>query len=341
MPRRVPAIVRAAADGIRRSLFAVAVEQATFARRGFARGSELTVAHLEHIGESFLFGYNAALATGTAKDLSLRIRSVPASHHGFAIEGAAMALAILDRVAPWRRDRFARLLHSFPRHSYMIHIGAGLALARLNLAQFAPARRRLLRRLDPLLGWLALDGWGFHEGYFHPRRILQRRRLPGATSYDARAFAQGLGRSLWFSQCADPARISATISRFPEVNRGDLWSGVGLACTYAGGATDAAIIALRDLGWPHRAELAQGAAFATKARLRAMILTEHTTRACRILCGREVHEAAAITDECARDLPANAATPAFEWWRARIAGRLGQGEGKGEREHRHTDQLVH
>ena len=46
-------------------------------------------------------------------------------------------------------------------HTYMVHVGAGWALAQL--------RRRVdraLARLDPLLGWLAVDGYGFHQGYF-------------------------------------------------------------------------------------------------------------------------------------------------------------------------------
>jgi hypothetical protein len=47
----------------------------------------------------------------------------------------------------------------------MAHVGIGWAIARLPWL-----RRRIeqpLNRLDSLLRWLAVDGYGFHEGYFY------------------------------------------------------------------------------------------------------------------------------------------------------------------------------
>src|SRR3712207_8380154 len=52
---------------------------------------------------------------------------------------------------------------------------------------------------------------------------------------------QGLGRSLWFVQGADVRRIPATVNAFPAERRPDLWSGLGLACGYAGGRTRAEV----------------------------------------------------------------------------------------------------
>src|SRR5207247_986244 len=127
---------------------------------------------------------------------------------GFAFEGAAMGLALLDRLTPWKAQRW----RSFARgpgepHAYMVHVGAGLALARL---------RKSLRLdrgdLDPLLRWLVADGYGFHEGFF--RWADRSRPLPAperARGYARRAFDQGLGRSLWFSCGADPGRIATAI----------------------------------------------------------------------------------------------------------------------------------
>ena len=64
----------------------------------------------------------------------------------------------------------------------MMHVGLGWALARL--------RRSVtpyLAQLDPLLGWLAVDGYGFHEGYFDwPRYVEgQRSRLAWTATSDA------------------------------------------------------------------------------------------------------------------------------------------------------------
>ena len=93
---------------------------------------------------------------------------------GFAYEGAAMALALLDHVLPWRRNRLARFIRGPARdHIYMAHVGAGWALARLRRGT-----NRYFHKLDPLLRWLAMDGYGFHEGYFHWQRTIEARQQP-------------------------------------------------------------------------------------------------------------------------------------------------------------------
>ena len=308
---------------MRRALFAMSPREATFARRRFTPGTPETVAHLERIGQMFLAGYNVAVTHGTPDGLMGQLRTVPLSHEGFAVEGAAFAFALLDRLAPWRHDRFCLLLRIAPDHPYMAHVGAGWALARLGLARFGSTRRRAFERMDRVLRWLAIDGYGFHEGYFRPRRaVVEQWRPAEPVSYLSRAFDQGLGRSLWFSECAHPARIRAAIVRFPEDRRADLWSGIGLACAYAGGASDTAIASIGEYGAAYGAQIAQGVAFAAKARLRARNLVEHTSRACRILCGTDANDAAAITDRCLVGLADTARVPAFELWRRRIAAHF-------------------
>ncbi len=147
----------------------------------------------------------------------------------------------------------------------MVHVGAGWALAQL--------RRRVNRALahwDPLSGWLAIDGYGFHQGYFRWPDTVDRQCVPHRLAgYARRVFDQGLGRSLWFVEGADVDRIAATIDRFQERRHADLWSGVGLACAYAGGLPGQAIESLCAMAGPHRPHLAQGVAFAAKARERA------------------------------------------------------------------------
>src|SRR6185503_18765465 len=108
---------------------------------------------------------------------------------------------LLDRLRLTRR-RFADFV-SGPgaSHVYMLYVGAGWAIARLPWLRSNPDRA--IRHFDPLLGWLAVDGYGFHEGYFHWPESIDRRRLPrGLSGYARCAFDQGLGRSLWFVEGA-------------------------------------------------------------------------------------------------------------------------------------------
>jgi enediyne biosynthesis protein E3 len=215
-----------------RRILGLSLEEATFARRGFHASNQATRHWLEQIGYTFLNGYHAALEENNPCTLVLRLNSIEPKLCGFAFEGAAMALALLDRLTPWHDDRLATFLNgSAAAHIYMIHVGAGWALARL------PWRvEQRLARFDPLLRWMVLDGYGFHHGYFAWQRYILAHVYPSYLSaYARRAFDQGLGRSIWFVEGADVIRIPQTIAAFPPVRHADLWSGIGLACAYSGG----------------------------------------------------------------------------------------------------------
>ncbi|HVG28739.1 MAG TPA: DUF1702 family protein [Pyrinomonadaceae bacterium] len=302
----------------RRRLFGISPEEVTFKRRGFHdRGLEPT-RRLEHVGRTFLRGYHTALSDEGPDALASQLEVVEEDFRGFAYEGAAMGLALLDQLSPWRRERVRAFLGGAgSRHPYMIHVGVGWAIARLPWLRRNVARAT--RDLDPLLRWLALDGYGFHEGYFHWRRYEARpesfERFGG---YAVHAFAQGLGRSLWFVEGADVTRIPSAVASLPRHLHPDIWSGVGLACAYAGGAEAREVERLRAAAEGFKAELAQGAAFAAKTRQRAGNLTGHTEAACQVLCGLSASSAAAVTDETLAQLREDGAVPAYEVWRQRI-----------------------
>lgn len=311
---------------IRSRLFGIHSREVEFARRGFALREPTAAARLEGVARTFVAGYRLALAQPEAQRLAPELDRITAERRGFAYEGAGMALAVLDRLTPWRRDRLQSFLAGPGEpHTYMVVIGAGWAWARL--------RRRaepLLRSLDPVVGWLALDGYGFHEGFFHTERTVARherpRRLGDATP---RAFDCGLGRSLWFVCCADPDAVADCVAGFPAERRADLWSGVGLACSYAGGVDDAAIERLVRRAGAQRGALAQGAAFAAEARLRAGIPAEHTRRAVERIACTSVELAAKL---CHSELARVEAVPrragdetGFESWRRGIRESLERG----------------
>lgn len=300
---------------LRQRLLGLSPTEVTFARRGFAPSAAPVQQHLEHIGTAFLHGYHAALRDTQADSLARCLNTLEPERRGFAFEGAAMGLQLLDSLWPWGRRRLPPFLAGpGAEHTYIVHVGIGWALALLH--------RRLTRCLtqwDPLLGWLVVDGYGFYHGYFHwPRAITAQQQPRHLTGYACRVFDQGLGRSLWFVHGADVGRIAQSIAAFAEERQADLWSGVGLACAYAGGVEPHTLIALRDAAGPYRPHLAQGVVFAAKTRHQAGNLVEHTELACAIVCSMSATTAAQVAATTRTDLPADALVPAYDIWRQRI-----------------------
>lgn len=264
---------------------------------------------------AFLEGCRLALRCGSNPKLIRELNSCEDKIRGFAFEGAAMGLGLSDFFIHWRRTRLEDLEQLGDSHIYMLHVGLGWTVAFCRIPV-----ERALRFADPLFGWLIVDGCGFYYGFFHGKRCLDRQAVPRRflLGYASRAFDQGLGRSLWFAHQADIERIHRAISSFAVHRQSDLWSGIGLACTYAGGVNRASLERLLEVGRKFRLELAQGAAFAAQARRRAATPAEHTEIACEVLCGMSSEHAAMITEVCRENLLAEGSEPAYEVWRRRI-----------------------
>jgi hypothetical protein len=270
-----------------------------FKRRGFDCSNADVRGRLENVGQVFLRGYHSALQEADQSVLAQDLDRIDLEHRGFAYEGAAMAMALLDGIG-LRRNAFPRFAAGAGKqHIFMLHVGAGWAYARLPWLR----RRieRVIRKLHPVLRWLVIDGYGFHEGYFRFRSQLHSGHSTSTLSHlsiEARhVFYQGLGRSLWFVNGANVQKISASIAGFPLLYHSDAWSGVGLACAYAGGMEQNAITELHCQAGIHAPALAQGAAFAAKARQFAGNPTKHTDIACAVLCQMHAEEAAQLCDK--------------------------------------------
>jgi hypothetical protein len=307
-----------ASGKIREIVLHIDPEEATFARRGFVPGERSRQAHLERIGRVFLHGYNAAIRADVAASLARRLDEIEAEVRGFAFEGAAMALALRDALSLRRGRRLHTFLEDVAHeHPYTAHVGAGWALARLP----APLRVRVVLR-DPLLRWLAWDGRGFHDAYFRPARVIRDRTVPRRLhGYERRAFDQGIGRCLWFHGCADTDRVRRAVLAFPPERHADLWSGVGLACAYAGGADRADIEALVAAAGEHRAHFGQGVAFAAKAHRLAGVSPLGTELACRVF-GSTAERLAALCDGAVPARDGDGGAPAYELWRSRVREAL-------------------
>lgn len=298
-------------------LFGIAASEVSFARRGFPDDGTGAREHLERAGGGFVSGYNIALRRRRTGDLCAELDDLPADLRGFAYEGASMALVILDLIQPWSASRWRKLLDAAgDRHCYLCFVGAGWAAARLRMRRLP----RLITDADSLLSSLAADGYGFHQAFFNPGTYV-RRQAP----HPLAGFDQGVGRSLWFVDGANPARIAATIAAFPARRRADLWSGVGLAAAYAGSRDDAAVIALANGAGVAHSSFAQGVAFAVAARARSGNLTAATERTCRIVWNEEAQAVVRIVDDA---LLAASQADRFESWRRNIRSAFGGGEGR-------------
>ena len=257
-------------------------------------------------------------------DIEFSLETVEPAFRGFAYEGCTMALAVRDGIRPAGRHWVRDLLASRgANHIYMAYIGVGWAMARL-----PKLRWRAIEPHDPLLRWLALDGYGFHQAYFHTQQYVwnqHQARIPGwePAAYANRVVDQGIGRALWFVKGSDIQGVATTIEAFPQSRRADLWSGAGLASVYASGADAGELSDMVRLAGPYRSHAAQGAAFAAKARLLAGLVMPGTELGVKVHCDMSVEDAAAVTDEALDGLPSqDSNVPRFEMWRERIRKRF-------------------
>src|SRR5215475_5665609 len=228
---------------LRQFVLAPDLSTVTFAGRGFPGVASPAAGRLEAIPQAVVCGFEWGIAGRSLWEVERRLELVEAEQRGFAYEGAAMAFSVRDAMAGGRGKRTRELLLGpAAPHLLLTYIGIGFAMARL------PRRfwRSIVPDLTgspyyPTMTWLAVDGYGFDLAYFSTRRYVQEQRVPrpypweGCPDYFPRAVDQGVGRALWFLHGADPAAVAAAVDRFAGARRPDLWSGVGLAATFAGG----------------------------------------------------------------------------------------------------------
>ncbi|MFC4032407.1 DUF1702 family protein [Streptomyces polygonati] len=288
---------------------------------------------LETVGRTFLRGYAYAAEASEPAEAEERLEELPSRFRGFGYEGAAMGFAVRDGLPFGRHD----LVETFARgrgrdHIYMVYVGVGWAMARLPRFRWP-----VVNVTDPLLRWLVLDGYGFHQAYFKTQKYVhQQYREPsfpwpaeGPRWYADRAIDQGIGRALWFIGGTDPVEVARLIDRFPEPRHEDLYSGAGLAATYAGGVTEQELLTFRELSGPHLPLVAQASAFAATARFEAGLLVPHTDLATKVLCGMPAVQAHEISAAAKPVPPFSGDTPAYEVWRQRIAAQFASVEETG------------
>ncbi len=289
---------------LRQFVLAPKLSDVTFAERGFPGAGGPATEQLEAIPQAVVCGFEWGIAGRDLWDVERRLELVEPEQRGFAYEGAAMAFAVRDAMAGGKGTRTRELLLGpGAPHVLLTYIGIGFAMARLP----RPLWRNIIpdltgSRYYPTMTWLAVDGYGFDLAYFHTARYVDEQRVPptypweGSPDYFPRAVDQGIGRALWFINGADPAAVAAAVDRFAEERRADLWSGVGLAATFAGGCSAAGLAEVREAAGEHAPELGVGVVFAITAREFAGHVPEHSALAAEHLAGLSVSDAVTIAD---------------------------------------------
>ena len=306
---------------VRSLLFGIPRRAWAFDRLGFQPAEPGVHAHLQRILASFVEGFHATLEDSRPEVLLPRLAALTPEYLGFSYEGVGLCLAAFDLLTPWKRDRWQAFRDGPGKpHCFLLHVGYGLALARLG----RPASEALNRLADSDDRWLAIDGYGFYQGFFHWHQFAECHSRPARLKgFAARVFDQGLGRCLWFGCGADIDRIARTVAAFPLERHADLWCGLGVAATYAGGCGEPELRALLDRAAGHRAHFRQGCVFATKLRHHAGNVVAHTRLACRVLSGLSVEEAVRLVDSARESLPPERPDlPNYEALRRRVQDQL-------------------
>lgn len=238
---------------LRRLALAPALSEVGFARRGFPGPSSPATARLEAIPRAVVCGFEWGIDCRGLEEVQQRVELVDEGMRGFAYEGVTMAFTVLDAMGSGRRRRTRELLRGpGAPHLFLAYIGIGFAMARLP----RPLWRKVVPELDPgpfhpTMTWLAVDGYGFDLAYFDVAKWVDEQRRPapydwqGHRDYFGRAVDQGIGRALWFIHGARVLDVDAAVRRFAPERHADLFSGVGLAATFAGGCGEADLATLR------------------------------------------------------------------------------------------------
>jgi len=294
--------------------------------RGFHEKNPAARELLETVGLMFLTGYAYAAECREPAEAEDRMDELPVQFRGFAYEGAGMGFAVRDGLPFGRTDHVERFLAGRgDDHVYMVYVGIGWGMARLPRFRWPRAGDT-----DPLLRWLVLDGYGFHQAYFHTRKYVHEQYQDQAFPWPAdnerwyanQAIDQGIGRAMWFINGTDARLVTEMIEGFPEERQADLYAGVGLAATYAGGVDEDELQLVWERAGKHRPYVSQASAFAAEARVRAGLVIPHTHVATRVFCGVSPERAALVTREVRPDEPLQGDLPAYETWRQRIANEF-------------------
>lgn len=310
---------------LRRLVLTPKLVDVTFAKRGFPAVPGPATDRLEAIPQAVICGFEWGIDSKDQWEVERRLALVEPEQRGFAYEGAAMAYTVRDVMGKGGTKTRDLLLGEGHPHIFLTYIGIGFAMARLPRVLW----KKILPDLSgspfyPVMNWLVVDGYGFDLAYFDKKKYIDEQREPapypfeGYPDYFPRAVDQGIGRALWFVHGARPADVAAAVNAFPKRRHTDLWSGVGLAATFAGGCDRDGFAEVRRLSGSYWSDLAVGSVFAFTARTFSGFVPPHSVEATEVFTGVSTDDALAVAGAAAVDQTSTGPLPQYEVWRQRI-----------------------
>lgn len=281
---------------LKNALFGLSREEGSFARHRFPGCRSQAREHLEGVIHTFIDGYNLALAEPNLFDLHARIdSSFPRAYAGFAYEGAGLYLALADLMAPQSVSRLRHFTCDIvPEHDFITSVGAGFAIARVPLGLRRLSSYR--SRLNPMTAWCLVDGYGFHQGFFHWERYIRRLQTapPAFDAQDAALFDAGVGRAMWWVFGGNAEDIAAAIAQFRPSRQGEMWTGIGTALAYANGSNAGTSQRLIELSGGFHNDFLSGILLAAHMREKGGNPAAWTADICSDRLGMSVSEASAV-----------------------------------------------
>ncbi|MES2622311.1 MAG: DUF1702 family protein [Bacteroidota bacterium] len=239
---------------------------------------------IQHIFRQVQEGY---IETTSVTELVQQAEKHEPEFRSIAYEATSFCLALSDFKNHNQPESWFQFLQLSSPHATQIHVGLGWAMAQLQLNPLI-----ILDKLTPMMRYRVLDGYGYYEGIFRKRKSILSQQKPelndrvGSSAYD-----QGLGRSLWYLYNGSIAEVKNLIAKFPAMRQADLWRGMGIAVTYAGGAKEVTLKFIFDESDEYKKQLAAGAIMALVSRHFAAFITDDAVAACNIWCGKSRDEA--------------------------------------------------
>lgn len=306
---------------LRAALFVPSPTSVRRVMQGFEQSNPTAALELEQVTMHLVGGIDKAVRSSDNAELVAALAQVPVKYRGFAYEGAAVGLTAIDSLSPGHRAADLMVGPESKIHDLTMVVGVGLALAKIP----KPRWKKLFPQ-HPLYRWLAVDGYGFYKAFFQKRRYVDNQhvdtrypRWMGDRANLQRIADHGLGRALWFIGGGNPVRVAELVGGFAEHRRADLWSGVGIAVTFAGGVEPADLAQVWELAGQYRPRLALGCAMVTKIRQQTNSTNEHSEAAAQAFCGHSVAETDALIDDSLKGLPEDGSSTTYLLWRDRIA----------------------
>ncbi len=246
---------------------------------------------MDAIQNTFLYVQDIFFESPDWKQHIAELESTDIEFRSIAYESASMSIALEDlKQGEQLTNWFQFLNEAASAHATQVHVGLGWAFAQ-SLKNPVPC----LPKLNPMLRYRVLDGYGYYEGIFRRRRsIINHLKLQVEDTVASAALDQGLGRSIWYLNKGNFDDAKTMIERFAAERHKDLWRGLGIAISYVGGCSEEGLQEIFSKADSYKTQLATGAVMALVSRDAAKYISTDTELACKVWCNKTVEQTLAF-----------------------------------------------